>query len=416
MSLAYASDINTLISSINNTLTRYGYSTSSNASSTSTGIVINASFLNGLIDKLLMIDADSWHISRYDQKDILNNNKVSSGQLISLSTINNLQNCTSHLYSDCCSCNCNFCSCNCNFCSCDSNSCSCDSDTFTHYCNSYSMHTCFLPGTIIFTSNGPKKIEEVVSGDYVLTVDGSFDQVITTWSLEVGDIPVKTYQGDSFSITLTEDHLIPIDENGNVFYPKLIFSDENNIELRNLQYYPESLLKDLIYLTPNLKRITNNSCVFKNKKFLIDICKNIVETDFDYMIKNNELIVFGKIGEFSLSQYLKVCFNNQKKIIFPQWIYKLSKNIIQYYKEVIDNGLEFDNIDQCLQIKLLLNSAGWDYKRDYNKLIFVKDLLNENKNNLTSIIDSKYTGEVFNLQCNSKRFIASEIIVGDGYV
>ena len=408
-----ASDMTTWLTSINTTLTKYGVATESNTFTQ--GSSAAAAKINAIVTKLLTCDANSKHTTPNDQQTTLNNNKVTAGQLIYASTINNIKTSSDHLNSHYCSCNCNFCSCDCDFCSCDCRFCSCNSNCYTHYCSISSEHVCFLPGTIIFTTTGPKPIEEIVAGDYVLTAKGEFDQVLTIWSAEVTNTPIKTYVGDSFEISLTSHHLIPMDEQYNISYPQL-YESNDKIILKNQQYYPKELLKNLIYLIPALKQVNNYSCKFKKLPNIINICQSIITSDFDYNIIDDEIIIFGNLHDFPFSQYLKPCLNSHNIFIFPSWIYTLPKEYIEYYKEAVDNGLKFNNIEQCLQMKLIFNSYGWDYKRDYNKLIFIKNLNKPTKNNIIEIKDDIYSGEVYNLQCKNSRFIASEIIVGDGYV
>lgn len=68
-------------------------------------------------------------------------------------------------------------------------------------------YNCFLPNSIVFTNNGPKKIKDIISGDYVVGKDGGLYIVENTWSkIYNGDIYEIFFAGSDLSISCTSEH------------------------------------------------------------------------------------------------------------------------------------------------------------------------------------------------------------------
>lgn len=67
---------------------------------------------------------------------------------------------------------------------------------------------CFTAGHMVLTADGEKKIEEIVSGDRVVTLDGHYHTVVEPTSREYkGDGYHLSFRGGAPDITCTEDHL-----------------------------------------------------------------------------------------------------------------------------------------------------------------------------------------------------------------
>jgi len=68
-------------------------------------------------------------------------------------------------------------------------------------------YNCFLPDSIVFTNDGPKKIKDIISGDYVVGKDGGLYIVENTWSkIYSGDIYEIFFAGSDLSISCTPEH------------------------------------------------------------------------------------------------------------------------------------------------------------------------------------------------------------------
>lgn len=419
-SIALASDVNTVLNNVNQTLTRYGIA---NVATTTQNATIYASLIRNAVTQLLVADTHAKNISVNTETATLNANNVAVGDLIKATNLNTISTCATNIYNRYCSCNCNFCSCdncycscNCDFCSCDNcyscGFCSCNN---SWYCTIGSEYTCFLPESFIITSQGPKKVEDIKSGDFVLAADGTFDEVISTWTQDVVDEKIKTYRGDSFNVSVTKAHNVPFDyKEASVLYPTLN-TNEDQILFRAGLYYPKEFIDNIILFGVNLKSLTNSTATFKYNRQLLDLCNKIITTDFDVIRNNEEMTIYGKINDFYFSQYLNCFIIQDHMILFPNFIYNFSDEQVAKLKATVDNdAIKFTNIEQCIQIKFLFNCHGWDYKRVGDKLIYVKDLI-DNKAKV-EIVESVYSGKVYNFSCKNSRFIAGEIIMGDGYV
>lgn len=412
-----AADIATVATNINTTLTTYGIATETNDMTQNT--IIKAARLRAMIAKLQQADANSHHITVNDRSTQLSTvlTEINVNNLIKASSITTLQEASTHLNSHYCSCNCNYCSCRCDRCSCDCNRCSCNCNRCScncnrrHYCTIGSMHTCFVEDTIIFTSQGPKKVQELQIGDAILTINGTYDLIESVWNIPAENQLVVNYIGDNFDITLTKDHLIPITPDNEILYLQDI-QYKNELYLRNGQEYPKLLIENLPFIISNIYNITSTKAYFYYSESLINLLSQIITDDFNYVINGNIVEIIGKIGEFNFVNYLQSCKNNQNEVIFPYWIYSINKYYVNKYFQFITNtNTNFSN-KQLLQLKLLFNSHNLNCKIENNQLVF-------NINNNNKIIKSEekfYTGYLYNFKCETQRFIAGEIIIGDGYV
>ena len=137
-----ATDINTIINSIQNTYKRYGWS--GTASTVSSDIIASAATLNTAINKLNSCISDSADRRYYYYKGSTVAT-VSAGALLSASSINSLGTTNSNVYNDYCSCNSNCCvgdccdwDCNCDsVCSCDRDCCECECGYNTDCCDKH---------------------------------------------------------------------------------------------------------------------------------------------------------------------------------------------------------------------------------------------------------------------------------------
>lgn len=281
-------------------------------------------------------------------------------------------------------------------------------------------YTCFLPDQYIITAQGPKAVQNVQNGDLVLTAFGEFDEVISTWSLDVEDKGVINYKGDSFDLTVTEDHYVSLDsfsenEEQKVYYPYLKTSSILP-ELKKDIKFSKEFLDNLIILGSNLVSFSSNIVTFKlnQSDLIIDICQKLITDNFKSTMTKSGVIISGMYNNIAFAQLFQGFVSNDKQI-FPYWIYSLPQSYFKTWKEQIDNGdIIIESYEQYLQLKLILNSLGYDYKRDENnKMIFIKNL--ENNSNSVQLIASKYTGTVYNIQCKNEHLITGEIVFGDGY-
>jgi len=76
--------------------------------------------------------------------------------------------------------------------------------------------SCFAGGTKVLTSEGFKDIKEIKVGDFVLSHDGTFNEVEATRCKESDDIYELTINDEVFLVT--GDHLSFITEDGHVDY------------------------------------------------------------------------------------------------------------------------------------------------------------------------------------------------------
>lgn len=66
---------------------------------------------------------------------------------------------------------------------------------------------CFHPDTWVYTSNGPKRIKDILAGDYVYGKDGKLHKVVSTYSrLYEGNIYNIRHQGNNISSECSPDH------------------------------------------------------------------------------------------------------------------------------------------------------------------------------------------------------------------
>lgn len=71
------------------------------------------------------------------------------------------------------------------------------------------MDQCCMPGTVIYTYNGPKAIEFVVAGDRVLTADGSYQSVKQVIRHDVDTPVISIRLRQSFEkVTYTQEHQV----------------------------------------------------------------------------------------------------------------------------------------------------------------------------------------------------------------
>ena len=439
-SLVLSSDMTSVLSQVNSTLSRYGVSQVTSAHGVGTTVL--ASYIQTIVSRLQTADNHSYNTAK--QGTTLTNAAPAVGSLLKAATLTTINSCAVNIYNGYCSCNCNFCSCNCNFCSCNCNFCSCNCDdcycscncnfscfcscncNFSscyyslYYCDLATGYTCFLPDQYIITAQGPKAVQNVQNGDLVLTAFGEFDEVISTWSLDVEDKGVINYKGDSFDLTVTEDHYVSLDsfsenEEQKVYYPYLKTSSILP-ELKKDIKFSKEFLDNLIILGSNLVSFSSNIVTFKlnQSDLIIDICKKLITDNFKSTVTKSGVIISGMYNNIAFAQLFQGFVSNDKQI-FPYWIYSLPQSYFKTWKEQIDNGdIIIESYEQYLQLKLILNSLGYDYKRDENnKMIFIKNL--ENNSNSVQLIASKYTGTVYNIQCKNEHLITGEIVFGDGY-
>ena len=73
---------------------------------------------------------------------------------------------------------------------------------------------CFIGETLVNTIEGPKRIDSIKSGDFVLTSDGNYHQVLEKVSTSSKDkklLEIETSEGKN---TVTEDHLFLVVKGG----------------------------------------------------------------------------------------------------------------------------------------------------------------------------------------------------------
>jgi len=86
--------------------------------------------------------------------------------------------------------------------------------------------SCFTGDTLVTTKEGPKKISEVVVGDYVLSDDGTYNLVEAVQSQYSDDLYELEFMGEIFHVT--GNHLVLTREDGWVRVDELD-SDRHNI-------------------------------------------------------------------------------------------------------------------------------------------------------------------------------------------
>lgn len=90
--------------------------------------------------------------------------------------------------------------------------------------------SCFGDGTLVLTKNGFAKIENLKVGDYVMTHDGTYQEVEATQTSISSDTYELTFGGESFVVT--GNHLIMTQEHGWVRVDEL---DPIVHKLKNIQ-------------------------------------------------------------------------------------------------------------------------------------------------------------------------------------
>ena len=374
-STVLSSDMTTVLTNVNKTLSRYGITniTSNHAA----GTKALASYINTIVTTLAQADTHSYNYN--DQGTTLTNNKVTAGTLMKAAILTTISTCATNIYNgycscncdDCycyCSCDCDFCSCNCDFCSCDCNFCSCDCDDCycyscyscscncnncyysLYYCDLGTGYCCFLPDQYIITAQGPKQVQDIRSGDLILTAFGEFDEVESTWALEIEDKDVVNYKGDSFDLTVTEDHFVSLGTtNGNeekVYYPYL--KQSNTLpELRKDIKYSPYFLNNLLTLASNLTSFTNNIATFKrdNKDIITNLCSNLISHNLSITESKNTLIVSGIYNNIPFSQLFADFSTANGVKIFPSWIYTLPMDYyLTWHEQLKSNKITFNII------------------------------------------------------------------------
>jgi len=94
------------------------------------------------------------------------------------------------------------------------------------------VQDCVEKGTMIVTSEGVEKIENIKPGDFVLTHTGSFQKVLSTRGLSSNKPKTKLMFGSENGLTVTEDHLI--------YKPCVVAKDTKNINSRSTERIVES--------------------------------------------------------------------------------------------------------------------------------------------------------------------------------
>ena len=130
--------------------------------------------------------------------------------------------------------------------------------------------------------------------------------------------------------------MVPIDKCNNIFYPNLKQEDELILFKANVPY-PKDFLKKLVYLGANLISVNNYSATFKYSKKLVEICRSLILSDFNAIRYNdNTVSIFGRFNGFEFSQFIKCCIQDNKKIIYPSFIYRFTSDIIEEIKRDVD--------------------------------------------------------------------------------
>ena len=124
-----ASDINGIITKVNNTYRRY------TGISNISGVSANSKVLRSLTTSMINDLNVCVNNTRNRRKVYYRGTTLSSlSSQLKASEINNIGNIATQLYNDYCSCNSN-CSCDCDNCSCDCDDCSCDCDNCSCDCD-----------------------------------------------------------------------------------------------------------------------------------------------------------------------------------------------------------------------------------------------------------------------------------------
>lgn len=268
---------------------------------------------------------------------------------------------------------------------------------------------CFTPNTIIYTNNGYKKLQDIVPGDKVITLDGSFQKVTHIMQ-------------DNLSCKLLCFNNIQVTENHPLYIKKKINDKPEFLEAKYIQsgYYIGSPIPKYIndiesYDLDDCKlygillgygKIINNKCYIVNshhnefvksyldKYYIIyTINWDIIEFDFDYRFKFSYNMLYNKSIETKRIHPNFIHLPKEKILMILEGmdniincITKKSSDEIQYWFDNYGHNLRYLLLRCGITLKnqLILNNILWSQIEEINYQDYrgiVIDLRIENNHN-----------------------------------
>lgn len=253
------------------------------------------------------------------------------------------------------------------------------------------FNQCFVPSTIVYTTNGPKRIDEISLGEYILTKNGKqqvLDIIVNNVNKDILEIHVPFMTN---TCQLTKEHQIYVIKecNKDTMFAEYISASE--LQIGDLMGFPKFPSYNLINRAEEECKFYNNILKFgyiKNNKVNIDHINYHIQTylddnKLDYTIINDVL---------SFNKDIVKEFIENDKLIIPY-------NIIYYNKECIKTIIDKVNINNFDQISqnLFVHAS-----LECSTLPNIKVLEHDNMlwYNPSLINTVSYSGDVYDLLVN----------------
>ena len=232
------------------------------------------------------------------------------------------------------------------------------------------INQCFTPETIVYTSKGPKEIQNINPDDQVITLDGTFKPVNTVIKNEIEkDILEFTSQYGYQNVKCTKEHEVYVWKK-NEIQPKFIPANEINIDdlvgypipnhICDYDYYDNDFFRIYgIMVSNGVIDIINNNLMKINLlynsslddtvlfiKSYIDNCSISNNINF-----NGSLMMIEWINDFDKFplKYEHLYDKNNNKIINPDWHHlpidktkSLINGILEYHSISLNNNSRFN--------------------------------------------------------------------------
>lgn len=448
-----AADINILIADVNSMLTTYGYS--ADVASVSPGGSALSSLIDTLKSKLQTCNTIPKNRSPSDLSGITGYNV---GATVFASLINLIDQKALEIKSNYCSCNCNYCTCNCNYCTCDCDVCSCNCNyctcncnysctcncNFTCYCTIDTRHVCIAPGTLVMTSAGPRVVEEIEEGDYVLTGQGTYSKVIATWPIKNCRGVLVTYSGPSYSIAISDDHPLVVFDTWTqqitkaaytdiVKYPRRYsatlpkinknrtkFDQGDAYRIREDIVLPASLVELIPYLIIG-GALTEHGYAIRCSVDRVEAVTSLIQQTFGDIpvIADYQSVIIPRstfIGDLPIETVIDICTSHYG---LPPWIFDYSDETLTKFLMALQDVISSDTIDERLlfAIRLIAIQTGTDVHiggvhicgtsaRRFNRFTLLP---------IENVSIAPYLDLLYNIVTEDSDSVVASITLGDGF-